>query len=153
MSKRSHSLKIIRQLQHDRARVFSALTDPLKMARWFFGMKNGSARVTNDLRPGGSYTIEMMGDQQSATQRGTYLEIVPPERLVFTWLACKDGSESKVTIELFESGAGTKLVLTHELPEDQIATHRDGWAICFDHLERYLGGRPAGPAPNQPKNP
>ncbi len=139
MSKRSHSLQITRHLKHDRARVFSALTDPTKMAQWFFGMKGGRAKVTNDLRPGGAYSIEMADDHHSATPKGTYLEIVPPERLVFTWLACHDGSESKVTIELFKHGADTKLVLTHELPEDQVAPHREGWNICLDHLALYLG--------------
>ena len=143
MNKQFHSLQIIRQLKHDRARVFSALTDPVKMTQWFFAMKGGGAKVTNDLRPGGAYCIEMTGDHQSATQRGTYLEIVPPERLVFTWLACGDGSETKVTVELFEQGAGTKLVLTHELPEGQIASHREGWNICLDHLEGCLDGQPA----------
>ncbi|HTB80222.1 MAG TPA: SRPBCC domain-containing protein [Opitutaceae bacterium] len=139
MSKRTQTLQIIRQLKHDRASVFSALTDPAKMAQWFFGMKNGRARVTNDLRPGGTYTIEMIGDNKTAKPKGTYLEIVPPEKLVFTWLACTDGSESKVTVELFKQGAGTKLVLTHELPEEQIQGHREGWGMCFDNLELYLG--------------
>jgi uncharacterized protein YndB with AHSA1/START domain len=143
MSKRTQTLQIIRQLKHDRARVFSALTDPAKMAQWFFGMKNGRANVANDLRPGGTYTIEMIGDNKTATPKGTYLEIVPPEKLVFTWLACVDGSESKVTIELFEQGAGTKLVLTHELPEDQIQPHREGWTLCLDNMELYLGRAPA----------
>lgn len=138
------TLQIVRQLKHDRARVFSALTDPAKMAQWFFGMKGGRANVTNDLRPGGTYAIEMIGENKTSTPKGTYLEIVPPEKLVFTWLGCMDGRESKVTVELFEHGAGTKLVLTHELPEDQIQSHRDGWNVCFDNLELYLGrARPA----------
>ena len=143
MNKPSSSLQITRQLKHDRARVFSALTDPAKMAQWFFGMKGGRAKVANDLRPGGTYSIEMIGDAQSCTPKGTYLEITPSERLVFSWLSCMDGSESKVTIELFEQGAGTKLILTHELPEAQIAPHREGWTVCLDHLEIFLGRVPA----------
>ncbi|HWZ95095.1 MAG TPA: SRPBCC family protein [Opitutaceae bacterium] len=143
MNKPSHSLQITRQLKHDRTRVFSALTDPAKMAQWFFGMKGGRAKVANDLRPGGTYVIEMSSDQKTATPKGTYLEIVPPERLVFTWLSCLDGSESKVTIELFEQGAGTKLVLTHELPEAQVTPHREGWTVCLDHLEIFLSRVPA----------
>lgn len=141
MSKPFHSLQIVRQFNHERARVFSALTDPAKMAQWFFGMPGGSSKVANDLRPGGHYTIEMTG--QCGTQQGTYLEIVPPEKLVFTWTPCKDPTLTKVTVELFEEGAGTKLVLTHELPEQQVAGHREGWNICFEHLELYLAGRPA----------
>jgi uncharacterized protein YndB with AHSA1/START domain len=142
MSNPSHSLQIIRQLKHERARVFSALTDPAKMAQWFFGTPGGSSKVTNDLRPGGTYTIEMPGSD-CGRQQGTYLEIVPPEKLVFTWIPCKAGNLTKVTVELSEAEGGTKLVLTHELPEDQVAGHREGWNICFNHLELYLAGRPA----------
>jgi uncharacterized protein YndB with AHSA1/START domain len=35
--------------------VFAALTDPAKMADWFYGMETGQAKVTVDLRPGGQY--------------------------------------------------------------------------------------------------
>lgn len=144
MSKPTHSLQITRQLKHERARVFSALTDPVKMAQWFFGMKGGRARVANDLRPGGRYTIEMIGGEQACTPHGTYLEIIPPEKLAFTWSSGNSGAVgTKVTIELFAQGTGTKLVITHELPEDQIAPHREGWNVCFDHLELFLAGKPA----------
>lgn len=146
MTKRAHSVQIIRHLKHDRARVFSALTDPVKMAQWFFSMtKHSQAKVTNELRVGGTYRIEMTGPDISSTPQGAYLEIVPPERLVFTWVPCTSDATkaavgpTKVTIELFEDGPGTKLVLTHELPEDLVAGHREGWTQCFDHLEFYLG--------------
>jgi hypothetical protein len=46
---------------------------------------------------------------------------------------------SKVTIELFEKGNQTELVLTHELPPDAVEPHRHGWVNCLDHLEALLG--------------
>lgn len=140
MASQPHSLRITRHLNHDRARVFSALTDPAKMTQWFFGMKNGRSKVTNDLRPGGKYTIEMANDEMSGTSHGTYLEIVPPEKLVFTWSSDCGAAETKVTIELFERGGGTDLVLTHELPESDAPSHREGWNGCLDHLEIFLDG-------------
>jgi uncharacterized protein YndB with AHSA1/START domain len=138
MNNPSHTLKIVRQFKHEPARVFDALTDPIKMSQWFFGMKGGQAKATNDLRPGGKYMIEMTDSETSCTPHGTYLEIVPPRKLVFTWSSHKGDAETKVTIELFENAEGTQLVITHELPPDAIPPHREGWNTCFDHLEAFL---------------
>ena len=148
MNQRPPTLQISRQLKYDRAQVFSALTDPVKMAQWFFGMKGGSATVTNDLRPGGHYSITMTDGEHTCTPQGTYLAIDPPEKLVFTWCSGSCGpAESKVSIELIAEAGGTKLVLTHELPEAEIPPHREGWIVCFNHLEDYLSQRAGAPVP------
>jgi uncharacterized protein YndB with AHSA1/START domain len=143
MSQRKSNLQIVRQLKHERARVFSALTDPVKMSQWFIGMKEGQSTVTNDLRPGGHYAVEMKHGAETHASHGAYLEIVPPEKLVFSWSGCGGGAVTTVTIELFEQGKGTKLVLTHELPESEIPGHREGWNNCLDHLEEFMAGKPA----------
>jgi uncharacterized protein YndB with AHSA1/START domain len=80
-----NKLVIRRLLKHDRAQVFSALTDPAKMAKWFYGMETGQATVTSDLRPGGNFEIEMFNEEEECKPHGIYLETVPPERVVFTW--------------------------------------------------------------------
>jgi uncharacterized protein YndB with AHSA1/START domain len=140
MSKNPRKLVITRLLKHDRAKVFAALTDPAKMADWFYGMETGQAKVTVDLRPGGHYVIEMSNAAgEKHKPHGTYLEIVPPEKLVFTWSSEGFVTDSKVTVELFERNEGTELVLTHELPEDMVEPHRQGWTSCLLHLESYLG--------------
>ncbi len=131
-------LVIKRLLKAERTRVFSALTDPAKMAEWFYGMETGQARVTSDFRVGGKYSIEMFNPEQRCVPSGEYLEIVPPEKLVFTWSEKGLVTNSKVTIELFEKGSQTELVLTHELPPDVIEPHRHGWLNCLDHLEALL---------------
>ena len=139
MNESPKKLVVKRLLKRDRREVFSALTDPVKMAKWFYGMETGQAKVTTDLRPGGKYLIEMFNEQgQNHKARGTYLEIAPPESLVFTWTSEGLVTDSKVTIELFERGEWTELVLTHELPEDMIEPHRQGWTNCLMHLEAFL---------------
>ena len=147
MNEPSHSLKIRRFSKHGRARIFSALTEPAKMAQWFFGMKGGRAKVTSDLRPGGKYIIEMADSEKSCSPRGIYLEITPPERLVFTWSSEGQVVESKVTVELFVRSGGTELVLTHELPRDAAEAHQQGWNNCLDHLEQFLDALPSNPLP------
>ncbi len=132
-------LVIRRLLKADRRRVFSALTDPAKMAEWFYGMERGQARISSDFRVGGKYSIEMFHDEQKCVPTGEYVEIVPPERLVFTWSVEGLVKNSKVTIELLEKGNQTELVLRHELPQDVIEPHQQGWVHCLDHLEALLG--------------
>jgi uncharacterized protein YndB with AHSA1/START domain len=105
-------------------------------------MDAGQAKATVDLRPGGKYSIEMFNDQGEKHQpHGIYLEIVPPERLVFTWTSEGFVKDTKVTIELFERSGGTELVLSHELPEDMIDPHRQGWTNCINHLASFLNSK------------
>ena len=141
-----NKLVIRRLLKHDRAQVFSALTDPAKMAKWFYGMETGQAKVTSDLRPGGNFEIEMFNEkgEEECKLHGIYLEIVPPERVVFTWTSQGSVKDTKVAIELFKRDGGTELVLTHELPADMIESHRRGWTNCLIHLEALLSSGTKG---------
>jgi uncharacterized protein YndB with AHSA1/START domain len=139
------TLQIVRQFTHEPARVFSALTDPAKMSQWFFCSEAGGTKVTNDLRPGGKYVVEMPHDGAPVVIHGVYLEVVPPTKLVFTWNSTRGVKDSTVTFELSPIPEGTKLVVTHELPEDKVQEHREGWIACFDNLEAFLGRETPGP--------
>ena len=146
MSISPNKLVVRRLLKHDREQVFSALTDPAKMAKGFYGMETGQAKGTIDLRPGGNFEIEMFNEkgEEECKLHGIYLEIVPPERVVFTWTSQGSVKDTKVAIELFERDGGTELVLTHELPADLIAPHRQGWTNCLIHLEALLSSGTKG---------
>jgi uncharacterized protein YndB with AHSA1/START domain len=139
-------LEIERELKASPREIFAALTQPDLMGRWFYGMENGSARVEQDFRVGGKYTIFMIaadGSENTGCQsegkaehapHGEYLEIVPDQRLVFTWVSEGFVDHSVVTIELSKAGDTTRLVLRHELPEDAMQPHREGWTNCLRHL-------------------
>ncbi len=75
--------------------------------------------------------------------RGVYQEVVAPERLVFTWAwewPGPRGEETLVTVELFEVGDQTELVLTHERFPDQQQReeHTGGWNAMLDRLNQAL---------------
>lgn len=142
------TLQIVRELPHEPARVFSALTDPAKMSQWFFCSEPGRTKVTSDFRPGGKYMVEMSHDGAPVVIDGVYLEIVPPKKLVFTWNSSRGVKDSKVTFELSPISKGTKLVITHELPENMVPEHREGWLACFDNLDEFLNRE----FPRQKKN-
>lgn len=142
-----------------RERVFDAWTKPELMMQWLVPQVGWTCRTRNEFRVGGRYYHEMIVGESAETQpekkscggdtftvgdvymhEGEYLEISPPEKLVFTWTshAVKD---SRVTIELRDLGDSTELWLTHELldTEELRNSHQDGWLGCFVKLEQFLG--------------
>jgi uncharacterized protein YndB with AHSA1/START domain len=80
-------------------------------------------------------------DGEEHDVRGTYREVVPDRKLVFTWVwRTMPERESLVTVALQSEGKGTLLVLTHEQFFDEPARdrHEYGWNAALDKLERYL---------------
>ena len=72
---------------------------------------------------------------------GVYREVVPNEKLVFTWAwRSTPERESLVTVSIKPDGAGSLLTLTHEQFFDEPARdrHEHGWIGCLNKLERYL---------------
>ncbi|MCI0673525.1 MAG: SRPBCC domain-containing protein, partial [Myxococcaceae bacterium] len=109
-------LEVRRLLPASREKVFDAWTRPDRMRQWFAPGPMSCPRVEVDLRPGGAYRIEMQ-EPGGATRvtHGTYREVVPNERLVFTWgWEGPDRHETLVTVELRSRGEDTELVLVHE---------------------------------------
>jgi len=122
--------------------VFSHLVEGDKMLRWM------GVSVDLDPTPGGAFTIKMNDD---ITARGTYIEVVPFERVVFTWgwvgnEFVPPGS-STVAIDIAPSGEGTQLTLTHsDLPdEDAYVQHGEGWKHFVERLVLVGAGKDPGP--------
>jgi len=126
--------------------VFDAWTNPEVLRRWWMVDDVGSTPQADvDLRVGGSYrlSIERAGEDSAHTVRGTYREIVRPERLIYTWAwEEQDGStghESTVTVSFVQEGERTTVVVDHTgLPDEASRVrHSEGWQACL----RILGAR------------
>ena len=131
----AHQVVVRRRLSASREAVFELWTDAARMPEWI--LDGGSA--TLDLRVGGKYHLDMHYQGKSYPHHGEYLEIVPPERLVFTWVS--EGTNwlpSIVTIELTAQGDETDIVLTHEgLPDEaSVISHQQGWTEILEWLEK-----------------
>ncbi|HEV2521376.1 MAG TPA: SRPBCC domain-containing protein [Candidatus Acidoferrales bacterium] len=141
------TLKVSRILQAPRKRVFRAWTDPKELARWFAPSTEYSTKVPElDLRVGGKYKVEMHHKGGNVhIVSGTYKEIRPPERIVFTWSWEGDpsASESLVTLEFLDLGPSTEIHLTHEqLPSaEERQKHEHGWNGCLAQLAAYVSGK------------
>src|SRR5436309_13295548 len=120
--------------------VFSYFTDPAKHRLW------QGTEVELDPRPGGALRITF-GSGHVAI--GTYLEVEPPTRLVYTWGWAEEGASllppgaSTVELTLEPAGAATLLRLRHfGLPEKAIQFHSDGWDETLSELHRRITTTP-----------
>jgi uncharacterized protein YndB with AHSA1/START domain len=104
------TLELRRTFAAPRQRVFRAWIEPAAIAQWF---RPGGAPVLVrilDARVGGTFHFEM-ADGGSIV--GTYLAIVPPDKLVFTWSSdALPGQEFQITVDFFDQEARTEVVLT-----------------------------------------
>lgn len=136
------SLTLKRRFKAAPAKVFSAWTEPKKIAGWWGPTQAETLRAEVDARVGGRFRIVFRGaDGEEHDVRGVYREVVPNEKLVFTWAwRTTPERESLVTVLLKSDGDGTLLTLTHEQFFDEPARdrHQAGWSGALDKLEAYL---------------
>jgi predicted enzyme related to lactoylglutathione lyase len=94
-----------------------------------------------DVRTGGRYRIRMIVPDDEHNVSGVYREVVPNEKLVFTWAwRTTPERESLVTVLLKPHDAGTMMTFTHEqfFDEDARDRHQKGWTGTFTKLGTYL---------------
>ncbi len=138
------ALTLTRVFAAPAARVYQAWTDPTQMNAWLHPNPAMTSRCTVDLQVGGRYEIQMLhpkGDRHVVG--GRYEEIVPGEKLVFTWRWQGDPTDetTRVTILFRALGeAETELTLIHErFPDEESRdSHAAGWQGTFDRLAEHL---------------
>jgi uncharacterized protein YndB with AHSA1/START domain len=136
------SLTLKRRLNAAPEKVYAAWTDAEKIAKWFGPDAGAVQHADTDVRTGGRYTVVFhTEDGEEHHVSGVYREVVPNEKLVFTW-AWRSTPERKslVTVLIKSDGAGSLLTLIHEQFFDEAARdrHEYGWTGCLNKLERYL---------------
>jgi uncharacterized protein YndB with AHSA1/START domain len=141
-------LIVRRKLPAPRAEVFRAWTEPDQIRAWSCpeGFKVVESIV--ELRTGGAYKLGMLApDGGIHTSTGTYQEVRPPERLVYTWRwHDPDSPETLVTVEFHDLGQETELVLRHErfLTASNRDGHLNGWTGIVVKLDAYLAAKKSG---------
>ena len=110
--------------------TFALVTEPERLRRW----QSTSARV--DLRAGGEFRWTVV---PGANAGGTFVEVEPGKRLVYTWGWEGDEAQppgtSTVTITLEPAEGGTTVKLVHEgLTPEQEVQHHEGWDHFMERL-------------------
>lgn len=125
--------------------LWSALTDPGRLARWY-------GQVEGDLRPGGAFQLYV----EAAGLRGIgRVEVCePPSRLrVVTretdesWQQGQGVPPFDATIEALLTADGEQTILVIEvrgMPLDKIAFYGAGWQINAENLAAYVAGHEFG---------
>jgi uncharacterized protein YndB with AHSA1/START domain len=122
--------------------IWPFLTDPDQHIAWM------GTEAELDPRPGGRYRVLVGGQNRSS---GEFVEVVPFEKVVFTFGWEQDGNpitpgSTTVEITLHPEGRKTRVQLVHrDLPDDAVADHTMGWDHYLGRLERAATGHDAGP--------
>ena len=141
-------LFLTRELNAPREQVYAAWTDPKQAARWWAPKGFTSLACEMDVCAGGAWRREMRApDGKLVVKHGLYHEIVPPERLVFTYVTEQTGGlidpETLVTVTFADLGDGrTRLTLRHSAFETEVARddHRGGWTSALDRFTAFVAG-------------
>ena len=148
--KLSPALITKRRLPMRRAGLFDLWTDPAHLAKWWGPIGWRMVRCEIDLRLNGRWhTWLLTGRNEERSIGGQYLDIVPPERLVFTWEFPADGPDKTpqitiVTVTFLEDGDGTLLQIKHQkLTTGQAVDMDVGWSSTLDALEQYINDQVA----------
>ena len=97
-----------------------------------------------DVRVGGGYRLVFKFQDSEMAFFGTYREVVPNQRLV--WTNDEAGDAGQISTVTFEEKSGRTLVVMHELYPSKEALEAasgsyDAMPETFDQLEEFLTGR------------
>lgn len=139
------SLEIKRFINAPRERVYRAWTDPVQLKEWWGPKEVQTLQIVADTRVGGKYRWDLVNkDGEKMSVFGEYLELVPSNKVIFTWKWDGDDAwenyTSQVAVEFSDRDGGTELRLTHvQLPsEESRDRHTIGWNSVLDRLEKFF---------------
>lgn len=125
-------------------RIFSMLTDPAELAKWWGPHGFTTPETELDLRVGGGYRLSMQPpDGDLFHLAGEFREIHRPSRLVYTFRweePTPDDRETVVTLALDALGDATEVSLSQGMfaTEERLALHRSGWTDSFEKLRDVI---------------
>ncbi len=122
--------------------VFEAWTKAELFRRWWLPKSYGLNLVSceMDARVGGQYRLAFLHEGSTMEFFGTYLEVTPPSRLV--WTNEEGDAGQTVTTVTFEETAGKTRLVVHNLYRSKEALESDGSTAALpeslDQLEELL---------------
>jgi uncharacterized protein YndB with AHSA1/START domain len=139
-------LTMTRVFDAPRSLVFEAFVDPKQALQWMGPRDHPVVHVEADVRPGGAWRacLRATDGSRELWQGGVYREVVPGERLVFTFAWDEDdgGLEPETLVAVtFEDQRGKTLMTFRQeafSSREDCEGHRIGWNSAFDRLVDYV---------------
>jgi uncharacterized protein YndB with AHSA1/START domain len=134
---KTYDLKVEKMIPKSPAEVFRAISE----GRLFMNCSADQESLKIDFKVGGKYSLLFASHNMKNT--GEFLEIVPNEKIVFTWCQDYDTSpipDTKVSIDLKDVGGKTALTLVHAgfNDLDNCDGHKDGWTGGLNDLTEEM---------------
>ena len=127
------TLVLVRELRHPPARVWQALTDPAELREWAPFDADGSLATA-----GATVKLTTVRAPTPNVSETRVTRADAPRLLEYNW----GGNDMRWQLDAV--GTGTRLTLWTNIDRRYIAMGAAGWHVCFDVLDRRLGGTPIG---------
>jgi uncharacterized protein YndB with AHSA1/START domain len=126
---------VVRMEDHfdtDAEDLWSALTDPLRLARWV-------AQVDGDLRLGGEFWARFTSGWEGPGR----VDVCESSRRLLVTMCPGQDDQTVIEVEISPDGDQSRLVLEERgLPLTEAAAHGAGWQAHIEDLAAHLAGRP-----------
>ena len=141
-----YGIRISRVFDAPRERVWREWTEPERFADWYGGPQCEVPldSVSMDVRQGGTWQLTMFAppDRRRIDWKGEYLEVVAPERLVFTVSdQPSDDAFELVTVVLTDLGDDRTEMRFEQrgaMSPEQYERATEGWGGFFDRIAERL---------------
>jgi uncharacterized protein YndB with AHSA1/START domain len=127
------TLILVRELRHSPEKVWQAITDPAHLREWAPFEADGSLGTV-----GAAVKLTTVGAPGPHITETRVTRADAPRVLEYGW----GGNDMRWELEAL--GDGTRLTLWTSIDRRYIAMGAAGWHVCFDVLDRLLGGTPIG---------
>jgi uncharacterized protein YndB with AHSA1/START domain len=145
MAEPERVIEITRVFDAPRDAVWREWTEPERFADWFGGSEGEVplSSVSMDVRPEGEWQLKMHAQRGEIDWEGKYLEVAPPERLVFTITDQPEEGAHVCTVVFVDLGDGRTEMRFEQrgpMPPEQVEAAGKGWSSFFDRIAERLAG-------------
>lgn len=135
------SLTVDRTINAPQQAVFDAWLNPDMLRKFMHPAAEMSVpRASNEPKEGGAFEVVMRVGDNELPHSGTYKEISPHSRIVFSWVGHVSVDNSIVTLTFEPVENGTHVTLTHVrfMDEETRDNHQGGWTNILAKLDSVL---------------